>query len=290
VLTGAPPSDTPIAFDLRADGLGGRATIEGFVSQGDLRADIRRSEVRLDDRVLTVEPLVIDALDGRTTLHGFADLRDPNDRKLRFAINARGCAGAARRTRRRSSATAISASRANPSMGRDRPRDVGARGSQGAARFDARGDTAHATIRALKAACRAARWMRRATSRGRRRSPGTPTQRSRASIRLLRARLAGRIEGRIATQGARVRKARGCAFRCARAARHLAQPPARCAGEGAIARRGDRRRRRVEPRRQPCNREGPHRCGCSTSMRASSRCVSTICCPVPVACCAAPRR
>jgi translocation and assembly module TamB len=40
--------------------------------------------------VLTVEPLVIDALDGRTTLHGFADLRDPNDRKLRFAINARG--------------------------------------------------------------------------------------------------------------------------------------------------------------------------------------------------------
>ncbi|UHQ20411.1 translocation/assembly module TamB domain-containing protein [Lysobacter sp. KIS68-7] len=90
VLTGEPPSETPLAFKLRADGLGGRATVEGFVAQGDLRADIRPSQVRLDDRVLTVEPLVVDALGGRTTLHGFADLRDPNDRKLRFAINARG--------------------------------------------------------------------------------------------------------------------------------------------------------------------------------------------------------
>lgn len=90
LLTGAPPSDTPLAFALRADGLGGRATLQGFVAQGDLRADIRPSQVRLDDRVLTVEPLVVDALSGRTTLRGFADLRDPANRKLRFAINARG--------------------------------------------------------------------------------------------------------------------------------------------------------------------------------------------------------
>ena len=152
VLTGAPPSDTPIAFDLRADGLGGRATIEGFVSQGELRADIRRSEVRLDDRVLTVEPLVIDALDGRTTLHGFADLRDPNDRKLRFAINARGL-----RWGGTADAPAIVGDGDFGVAGK--PEAWAAIGRATLVRkdrkaqldFDARGDTAHATIRALKA-------------------------------------------------------------------------------------------------------------------------------------------
>ena len=81
---------TPLAFELRADGLGGRADVQGFVRQGELRADIRPSHVRLDDRVLTVEPLIVDALDGRVTLRGYADLRNPDRERLRFAINARG--------------------------------------------------------------------------------------------------------------------------------------------------------------------------------------------------------
>jgi translocation and assembly module TamB len=81
---------TPLAFELRADGLGGRADVQGFVRQGELRADIRPSRVRLDDRVLTVEPLIVDALDGRMTLRGYADLRNPDRERLRFAINARG--------------------------------------------------------------------------------------------------------------------------------------------------------------------------------------------------------
>jgi translocation and assembly module TamB len=89
LLLGGEPG-TPFAFDLRADGLGGRADVQGYVKQGELRADIRPSHLRLDDRVLTVEPLIVDALDGRTTLHGYADLRNPDRERLRFAINARG--------------------------------------------------------------------------------------------------------------------------------------------------------------------------------------------------------
>lgn len=90
LLTGDPPSEEPLAIELKADGLGGRATVQGSIAQGELRAVIQPSQVRLDDRVLTVEPLIVDALDGRTTLRGFADLRDPVNRRLRFAINARG--------------------------------------------------------------------------------------------------------------------------------------------------------------------------------------------------------
>ena len=45
VFTGADPTETPIAFGLRADGVGGRARLQGFVRQGDLRADIRPSQL-----------------------------------------------------------------------------------------------------------------------------------------------------------------------------------------------------------------------------------------------------
>ena len=88
LLAGGEPSDTPLSIDLRADGLGGRATIRGAVRQGDLAAVIQPSKVRLDDKVLTVEPLIVDALDGRTTLRGFADLRDAAHRRSPTSIPA----------------------------------------------------------------------------------------------------------------------------------------------------------------------------------------------------------
>jgi translocation and assembly module TamB len=81
---------TPTAFDLHADGNGGNATVRGQFARGDLAAKIQPSHIALADQVLTVQPLVLDTLDGRVTLRGRADLRDPRNASLRFAVNARG--------------------------------------------------------------------------------------------------------------------------------------------------------------------------------------------------------
>jgi translocation and assembly module TamB len=152
VLSGGEPSGTPMSFALRADGVGGRATVQGHVAQGDLRADIRPSQLRLDDRVLTVEPLVVDALQGRTTLRGFADLRDPDNEKLRFAINARGL-----RWGGTPGAPAIVGDADFGLAGKPEAWAAVGRTTllreerQATVRFDARGDTTHATIRSLQA-------------------------------------------------------------------------------------------------------------------------------------------
>jgi len=81
---------TPIAFALRADGSGGHASVRGRVTRGALSAVIRPSQLALADQVLDAQPLVVDTLDGRITLRGRADLRDPAHSSLRFAANARG--------------------------------------------------------------------------------------------------------------------------------------------------------------------------------------------------------
>ncbi|MEO6366317.1 MAG: translocation/assembly module TamB domain-containing protein, partial [Luteimonas sp.] len=89
LLTGADAGE-PIALDLRATGVGGRARLRGRVAQGDLAATIRPSNVQLEDQVLRVQPLIVDAFEGRTTLRGTADFRDRNRQRLSFAANARG--------------------------------------------------------------------------------------------------------------------------------------------------------------------------------------------------------
>lgn len=152
VFTGAPPAAEPYAFDLIADGTGGRARVQGHVVQGDMRIDVQPSNVRLEDRVLTVEPLVIDALQGRATLRGYADLRDAARRVLRFSVNARGFRWGGTPTApavigdadfgvagRLESWAAIGNARL---LREDRRATV---------QFDARGDTTHALLRKLDA-------------------------------------------------------------------------------------------------------------------------------------------
>lgn len=92
-----PPEDSggdeesqPLSFDLNAEGKGGVARLQGRVAQGDMAATLQPSNVRLENQVLTVAPLVIDAYEGRTTLRGTADFTVPEDGKFRFAVNARG--------------------------------------------------------------------------------------------------------------------------------------------------------------------------------------------------------
>ncbi len=95
LLLGDAESGTPLAFALQADGVGGRARLQGRVAQGDLEALIQPSNITLENQVLNVAPLVIDTFDGRVTLRGHADLRKPvpgtpDTSNLRFAVNARG--------------------------------------------------------------------------------------------------------------------------------------------------------------------------------------------------------
>ncbi|RZA20358.1 MAG: translocation/assembly module TamB, partial [Lysobacteraceae bacterium] len=90
LLTGSGQASTPLALDLVADGSGGRANLRGRVQQGDFKAVLQPSRLSLDDRVLRLQPLVLDVFEGRVIANGTADLRDPRDSSLKFSVNARG--------------------------------------------------------------------------------------------------------------------------------------------------------------------------------------------------------
>ncbi|MFS8136784.1 MAG: translocation/assembly module TamB domain-containing protein [Thermomonas sp.] len=90
LLINSATTSTPIAFNLRGDGVAGDAHLSGNIKQGDFSAVIRPSNISLDDQVLRVHPLVIDALNGTIIANGSADLRDPKNSSLKFAVNARG--------------------------------------------------------------------------------------------------------------------------------------------------------------------------------------------------------
>lgn len=89
LLTGNAAASTPIAFKLSGDGVAGDATLRGNFKQGNFSATLQPSKLSLADQVLRVHPLVVDALDGTITANGSADLRDPKNSSLKFAVNAR---------------------------------------------------------------------------------------------------------------------------------------------------------------------------------------------------------
>ncbi len=95
LLAGSGETGTPLAFDLRADGEGGAATVQGRATWGEPTADplrivLQPSTLRLEDQRLDLDPLVVDLFEGRVTLRGFADVTEPGDVRFRFATNARG--------------------------------------------------------------------------------------------------------------------------------------------------------------------------------------------------------
>ncbi|QIL19504.1 translocation/assembly module TamB domain-containing protein [Thermomonas sp. HDW16] len=90
LLTGSGEATTPLSFNLSADGTGGSANLRGNVKQGGFIANLQPSKLSLDDKVLRLQPLVVDVFDGRVTANGTADLHDPQASSLKFAINARG--------------------------------------------------------------------------------------------------------------------------------------------------------------------------------------------------------
>ena len=90
LLTGSTDASEPLAFDVDAHGTGGTANVSGKIAQGEFSAVVQPSKLSLVDRRLQLQPLVVDLFDGRITANGVADLRDPNDASLKFAVNARG--------------------------------------------------------------------------------------------------------------------------------------------------------------------------------------------------------
>ncbi len=92
LLLGRGETSPPLSLDLSAEGTGGRARLQGQLAWGARALRILPSQVHLADQVLTVQPLVVDVLDGRVTLQGKADLRNPDDAKLQFKVAARDLA------------------------------------------------------------------------------------------------------------------------------------------------------------------------------------------------------
>jgi len=78
----------PLALDFAARGRGGLAQLQGRVRQGDQELVLAPSNVTLDNQVLTVSPLVAEALGGSVRLQGKADFSDPQNPGFRFAVVA----------------------------------------------------------------------------------------------------------------------------------------------------------------------------------------------------------
>lgn len=90
-LLGVVDESLPLAFDLRAEGRDGATALQGTLEAMGYAAEIEPSRLRIDDnKLLTVEPLALRALDGRAVLRGTANFADEQNPKIRFAINARG--------------------------------------------------------------------------------------------------------------------------------------------------------------------------------------------------------
>lgn len=87
--SGAEPSQTPLAFQFQADGIGGDARFRGELRRGDFQARVVNSRLKIQDQVLQVNPLRLQLLDGTVTARGSADFNNPNNPEFKFATNVR---------------------------------------------------------------------------------------------------------------------------------------------------------------------------------------------------------
>ncbi|MBF6023339.1 translocation/assembly module TamB domain-containing protein [Lysobacter niastensis] len=152
----ASDEDKPIALRFDADGSGGNARLRGEATQGDFVAKVLPSDVRVENQVLDLHPLVLEVFDGRVTLNGHADFNDPQNARFRLAANARGLVWGG----------ATEADPEAPSIGADADlgfagtlkawaaighADLVRNGERARVEFDGRGNDARMTLRSLKA-------------------------------------------------------------------------------------------------------------------------------------------
>ncbi len=80
----------PLALDLTARGRGGQAQLQGRVRRGEQELVLAPSTVAIENQVLTVAPLAIEAFGGTARLQGTADFTDAQNPGFRFAVVAQG--------------------------------------------------------------------------------------------------------------------------------------------------------------------------------------------------------
>ncbi|TDK19564.1 translocation/assembly module TamB [Luteimonas aestuarii] len=90
LLSGSGQASVPLAFSLRADGEGGAMRAQGRVERDGAVYVLQPSALRIEDQVLDIERLVLDAFQGRIVARGRGDFSQPDDATFKFAINARG--------------------------------------------------------------------------------------------------------------------------------------------------------------------------------------------------------
>ena len=179
---------TPIAFALRAGGTSGDMRLQGHYARGGFAATLRPSHVILADQVLTLQPLVVDLLEGSVRANGRIDLHgtvasyaaasvpsssagaSPDARpglaqpEIKLAVNARGLrlrGGGANAAGAAPAATDAPVVEADADLGIAGTADAWAaighatlerEGQRAQLRFDGRGDRVHATVKRLHAA------------------------------------------------------------------------------------------------------------------------------------------
>jgi translocation and assembly module TamB len=79
-----------IALDASARGRGGKAQLQGRLRQGDNEVVLAPSNVAIENQVLTVAPLMVEAFGGTARLQGTADFSDTENPAFRMAVAAHG--------------------------------------------------------------------------------------------------------------------------------------------------------------------------------------------------------
>lgn len=88
-LLGTDDDAAPYAFELHADGVGGKANLRGRVAQGDIVAKILSSKLSVEGQTLDIAPLKVELLGGTLVANGRADFNDPADARFDGKIAAR---------------------------------------------------------------------------------------------------------------------------------------------------------------------------------------------------------
>ena len=80
LLAGGPDDDgLPLSFDLKAEGTGGDARLQGRLTRGDLDLRVLPSRIGLAEQVLTLSPLSVAVAGGGIGVRGRLSLADPAD-------------------------------------------------------------------------------------------------------------------------------------------------------------------------------------------------------------------
>ncbi len=88
-LLGNDDDSEPYAFDLRADGVGGKANLQGRIAQGDIAAIVLPSRLSIEEQILSLAPLSVEVLGGTVAATGRADFNDPADARFAGTVSAR---------------------------------------------------------------------------------------------------------------------------------------------------------------------------------------------------------